>query len=258
MNRMKNHLVALHTIAHKEIVRIVRIWTQTLIPPVITISLYFAIFGSLIGPRIGDMGGFSYMAFIVPGLIMMSVITNSYSNVSSSFFSTKFSKSVEELMVSPVPSWAIILGYVLGGIFRGIGVGVLVTLVSLFFTKLHVYNVAIIIISVVLTSVLFSLAGFLNGLFARKFDDVAIVPTFILTPLTYLGGVFYSIKLLPEFWQYVSLANPILYMVNLFRYGFLGVSDINIMFAFSIIIGFVLIFFFWSYYLLEKGYGIRN
>lgn len=235
-----------------------RIWPQTLLPSVITLSLYFVIFGSLIGSRVGEMGGFDYMAFIVPGLIMMAVITNSYMNVSSSFFGSKFQKSIEELLVSPTPNHVIILGYVFGGMFRGLFVGLLVTIVSLFFSDLKIYNVFILIGSVVLTSMLFSVAGLLNAIFARKFDDVTIVPTFVLTPLVYLGGVFYSIELLSSFWQSISLINPILYMVNTFRYGFLGVSDININFAFAIIVIFIIVFYSMAYYFLKKGYGMRN
>lgn len=258
MNKLKRNTVALSTILRKEIVRILRIWPQTLLPSVITMSLYFIIFGSLIGSRIGDMGGFDYMQFIVPGIIMMAIITNSYMNTSSSFFSNKFGKSIEEILVSPTSNWVIITGFVLGGIFRGLCVGLLVTIVSLFFTKLHIANILVLISSVILTSILFSLAGMINGIFARKFDDVTIVPTFVLTPLTYLGGVFYSISLLPTFWYTLSLANPILYMVNLFRYGFLGVSDVNIYIAYSMIISFILIFFLLANYLLKKGYGMRN
>ncbi len=258
MQKMKKNWVSLTTILRKEIVRILRIWPQTLIPPVITMSLYFIIFGSLIGSRVGDMGGFDYMQFIVPGVIMMAIITNSYMNTSSSFFSNKFGKNIEELLVSPTSNWVIIFGFVLGGIFRGLLIGLIVTLVSLFFTHLVIFNLFYVISSVVLTSVLFSLAGMLNGIYARKFDDVTIIPTFVLTPLTYLGGVFYSISLLPAFWQNLSLLNPILYMVNLFRYGFLGVTDINLFIGFVMIIAFIIVFFVWCLYLLKKGHGMRN
>ncbi len=256
--RTQEIMTGLTTLTRKQIRRINRIWTQTLLPSAMTLSLYFIIFGSLIGPRIGDMGGFDYMAFIVPGLIMMAVITNAYMNVSSAFFGEKFGKSIEELLVSPLPSWAIIAGFVAGGVYRGILVGVIVTIVSMFFSDLSFYNIWIVILTILLTSVVFSLAGLLNGIFARKFDDVSIVPTFVLTPLTYLGGVFYSISLLPSFWQGVSQLNPILYMVNLFRYGFLGVSDINIYFAFAILMLFAIIFYSLAHYFLEKGYGMRS
>ncbi len=250
--------VGIKTLMRKEITRIVRIWSQTLLPPAITMTLYFVIFGNLIGARIGQMGGFDYMSFIVPGLVMMAVITSSYGNMVSSFFGAKFARHVEELLVSPMPSWAILAGYVSGSLFRGLAVGLIVTLISLFFTEIKIHNIWIIISTVVLTSVVFSLGGFINAAFAKKFDDIAIIPTFVLTPLTYLGGVFYSISLLPEFWQKVSLINPVLYMVNTFRYGFLGVSDINVGVAYGIIIAFVLVLGFISWYILHKGIGLRS
>lgn len=250
--------VAFSTIVVKEVRRFTRIWAQTLLPPAITMALYFVIFGNLIGSRIGEMGGYDYMSFIVPGLIMMSVITNSYSNVVSSFFSMKFQGSIEELLVSPVPNWVVLCGYVAGGVARGVGVGLMVTLLSLFFTDLVIHNILITGSMVILTSIVFSLGGFINAIFATKFDDISIVPTFVLTPLTYLGGVFYSISLLPEFWQAVSQANPILYMVNAFRYGILGVSDIDIRFAFVMVSFFIAVLFSISLYLLAKGKGIRS
>lgn len=249
--------VALQTIFFKEIHRFSRIWVQTLLPPVITMALYFVIFGTLIGSRIGEMGGFSYMEFVVPGLIMMSVITNSYSNVVSSFYSAKFQHSIEEILVSPTPNYIILLGYVMGGVARGLAVGFLVTLMSLLFTKLQVQNLAITIAIVFLTSVLFSLMGFINAVFANSFDDISIVPTFILTPLTYLGGVFYSISLLPDFWQGVSLLNPILYMVNVFRYGILGISDIQVQYAFLGVTVFIVVLAAVSMHLLEAGKRLR-
>lgn len=250
--------VAFVTIVVKEIRRFTRIWAQTLLPPSITMALYFVIFGNLIGPRIGEMGGYDYMSFIVPGLIMMSVITNSYANVVSSFFSMKFQRSIEEVLVSPLPNWVLLCGYVSGGVARGVMVGFIVTLLSLFFTQLQVHHIGITAGMVLLTAILFSLGGFINAIFATKFDDISIVPTFVLTPLTYLGGVFYSISLLPEFWQGVSQANPILYMVNAFRYGILGVSDIDIVFAFGMVVFFIVILFSVSLYLLAKGKGIRS
>jgi ABC-2 type transport system permease protein len=221
-------------------------------------TLYFVIFGALVGSRIGDMGGFSYMEFIVPGLIMMSVITNSYSNVASSFFSAKFQRNVEELLVAPVPNYIIVLGYVGGGVARGILVGLIVSLLSLFFVDIKVHHLFILMSTVVLTATLFSLAGLINAIYAKTFDDISIIPTFVLTPLTYLGGVFYSLSLLPQFWQYVSQINPIVYMVNAFRYGFLGVSDVNLLFAFSVIIGFIVVFFSFAMYLINKGTGLRS
>jgi ABC-2 type transport system permease protein len=250
--------IAFSTIVVKEIRRFMRIWPQTLLPPAITMALYFVIFGNLIGSRIGEMDGYDYMDFIVPGLIMMSVITNSYSNVVSSFFSLKFQKNIEEILVSPVPNWVVLLGYVTGGVVRGLAVGFIVTLLSLGFTDLQIHNVAITASVVMLTAVVFALGGFINAVFARSFDDISIVPTFVLTPLTYLGGVFYSISLLPEFWQGVSQINPILYMVNAFRYGILGVSDISIMNAFLMVAVSIAILFAVSLHLLNSGKGIRN
>ncbi|MDO6592570.1 ABC transporter permease [Neptuniibacter sp. 1_MG-2023] len=250
--------IAFWTIFRREVRRFTRIWAQTLLPPAITMTLYFIIFGNLIGSRIGEMGGFNYMEYIVPGLIMMSVITNSYSNVVSSFYSTKFQRSIEELLVSPVPNWIILSGFVLGGVVRGLGVGLIVTLLSLFFTDLQVQNLLVTIAIVFLTAVLFALGGFINAVFANSFDDISIIPTFVLTPLTYLGGVFYSIQLLPEFWQGVSQLNPILYMVNTFRYGILGVSDINVGFAFMMILLFIGGLFSYALYLLQNGKGIRS
>ncbi|MFZ5560425.1 MAG: ABC transporter permease [Pseudomonadota bacterium] len=251
-------LVALQTLLTKEIRRFTRIWVQTLLPPAITMSLYFVIFGNLIGSRIGEMRGFSYMQYIVPGLIMMAVITNSYANVVSSFYSAKFQRSIEELLVSPVPNSIILIGFVLGGVARGIAVGLIVTLLSLFFTQLAVHHVLVIMYTVIMTAVLFSLGGFINAVYARSFDDINIVPTFVLTPLTYLGGVFYSIDLLSPFWQGVSMLNPIVYMVNAFRFGILGVSDVNIWFSLGMITLLCAGLFLFSLRLLERGTGLRE
>jgi ABC-2 type transport system permease protein len=256
--RLRQNLIGLYTIVRKEVVRVLRIWLQTIVPPAITMTLYFIIFGSLIGRRIGQMDGFDYMQFIAPGLIMMSIITNSYGNVVSSFFGAKFGKHVEELLVSPLPNSMIILGHVAGGVARGFIVGLVVTAIALLFTDLKLSHPFVTLSVVLLTAVVFSLGGFINAMFARKFDDVTIVPTFILTPLTYLGGVFYSISLLPEFWQGVSKANPILYMVNAFRYGLLGVSDVGLGTAYAIIVGFVVVLFGFSLYLMNRGVGIRD
>ena len=250
--------IALLTIVRKEVRRYLRIWSQTLLPSAITMSLYYVIVGSLIGSRIGQMGGFTYMEFVVPGLIMMAIVTNSYANVASSFFGAKFNHSVEELLVSPVPSYVILWGYVIGGVTRGVLVAIIVTAVSLFFTKLAINNIFIVLAVVILTSILFALFGFINGVFANTFDDISIVPTFVLTPLTYLGGVFYSLDLLPEFWANVSRANPLVYVVNAFRYGMLGVSDVNIQVAFSMIIGFVIAAYVYSLYLLNSGKRLRS
>lgn len=250
--------VAFTTILRKEIRRVTRIWVQTLIPPAITMALYFVIFGSLIGGRIGPMGGFDYMDFVVPGLIMMAIITNSYSNVVSSFYSAKFTRSIEEILISPTPNYIILLGWVAGGVFRGLAVGALVTLLALFFTELRVHSLPVTLLVILLTSVLFSLGGMINAIFANSFDDISIIPTFVLTPMTYLGGVFYSISLLPEFWQKVSMLNPILYMVNVFRYGILGVSDVSVVHSFVGISVFLVIAFSYCLYLLEKGKRLRN
>jgi len=250
--------IALRAILDKEVTRILRIWQQTLLPSAITMTLYFLIFGAFIGSRIDSMGGVSYIQFIVPGLIMMAVITNAYSNVSSSFFGIKFQRSVEELLVSPTPGYIIILGYVLGGMFRGLLVGMIVLLISLFFTKISLYSLAIVLVFIFLTSLVFSLGGFLNGMYAKKFDDVAVVPTFVLTPLTYLGGVFYSISLLPDLWKTISLFNPIIYMVNGFRYGFLGISDINVWIGFIILVVLGIVLFWFSMYAMKKGIGLKS
>jgi len=255
---LKLNWIGLKTIVRKEIVRVIRIWIQTVVPPAITMTLYFIIFGNLIGSRIGPMGGFDYMQYIAPGLIMMSVITNSYGNVVSSFFGAKFARHLEEMLVSPMSNATVIMGHVAGGVIRGLLVGTLVTIVAMFFTKLEVAHPFITISIVVLSSCVFALAGFINAVFAKKFDDISIVPTFVLTPLTYLGGVFYSISLLPQFWQNVSLANPIIYMVNAFRYGILGVSDINIAYAYLIVVLFAIGLFTASLMLLNRGVGIRE
>lgn len=257
-NYLRIQRIAFMTIFRKEINRILRIWTQTLIPPTITITLYFVIFGTFIGSRVGEVNGVDYMAFIIPGLIMMSVINNSYSNVVSSFFGAKFQRSVDELLVSSTSTLTVILGYVAGGMFRGLAVGFLVTLVSLFFSELKIFNIFILIISVLLTSFMFSLAGFINSMFAKRFDDVMIIPTFVLTPLIYLGGVFFSLSQLGPAWQFIAQFNPILYMINLFRFGFLGQSDINIYIALSMLVIASSVLFYYAYKLLDRGYGMRS
>lgn len=254
----KEKLVAYHTLIVKEVSRFTRIWPQTLLPPAITMALYFVIFGNLIGVRIGEMGGFQYIQYIAPGIIMMAIINSSYANVVSSFFGAKFQKHIEEILVSPMPDYLILAGYITGGVARGLLVGIIVTLVASAFTEIRVYHAFIMISVVLLTSILFSMGGLLNAIFAKKFDDISIIPTFVLTPLTYLGGVFYSIELLPEFWQKVSLLNPILYMVNAFRYGLLGVSDINVAYAMLMILLFTVILACLCLYLLRNGIGIKN
>ncbi|MFP3014100.1 MAG: ABC transporter permease [Arsenophonus sp.] len=255
---IKFYWVAMKTIWIKEVTRFSRIWVQTLLPPVITMSLYFIIFGSLIGSKIGNMDGVNYVQFIIPGLIMMSVITNAYSNVCSSFFGAKFQKSIEELLVAPVPAHIVIIGFVGGGVARGLLVGILVTIVSLFFIPLQIYSLLVIIITILMTAILFSLAGLINAIFAKTFDDISIIPTFVLTPLTYFGGVFYSLSLLSEFWKNVSKLNPIVYMISGFRYGFLGISDVELYVTLSILVIFIIILYLIIWYLIENGKGLRS
>jgi ABC-2 type transport system permease protein len=250
--------IGFKTIVIREYGRIIRIWGQTIVPSAVTATLYFVIFGSLIGRRVGSMGGFDYMQYIAPGLIMMSVITNSYANVVSSFFGAKFGKHVEELLVSPLPSWVIVGGYATGGLLRGMLVGTAVTAVSLVFTHLHVHHILIIFAAVILTSLAFALGGFLNALFAKNFDQVNFIPVFVLTPLTYFGGVFYSVSLLPGWALKLSYANPILYMVNAFRYGFLGTSDVHVGVAFTLMIVAVVLMYATAVYLMERGAGTRE
>ena len=254
----RKYWIAYLTIARREVLRFTRIWVQTIVPPVVMVGLYFVIFGNLIGSRIGEMDGLRYIDFIMPGLVMMSIITNSYANVVSSFYGAKYSHHIEEMLISPIPNVIIVLGFVTGGIARGSCVGIAVTVVSLLFTEFTIHQPLIVLLVAFLTSFLFSLAGLINGVFANSFDDVSIVPTFVLTPLTYLGGIFYSIKLLPEFWQQASLINPILYMVDSFRFGFRGVSDLNLTSAILVIIAFIAILFAATLILLNRGTGIRQ
>ena len=256
--KAREKLIALQAIATREILRFTRIWVQTVLPPVITTALYFIIFGNLIGPRIGEMQGFDYMEFIIPGLIMMAVITNSYANVVSSFYGSKFQRHIEEMLISPIPSYIILIGFLAGGVSRGLIVGVAVTSVSLVFNPLNIHSLPVMLSMIILTAILFSLAGLINGVYANSFDDISIVPTFVLTPLTYLGGVFYSINMLPDFWQTASLVNPILYMVNAFRYGFLGISDISLVVSYGISIGFIVVMYIFCLHLLRTGRGIRT
>ncbi len=257
---MRNNIawVGYKTIVRKEITRILRIWGQTIVPPAITMTLYFIIFGELIGRRIGEMGGFSYMQYIVPGLVIMSVITNSYGNMVSSFFGAKFGKHIEELLISPLPNWIILAGYMTGALARGLMVGAVVMVVSLFFTRIDVQHPLIMTSVLLLTAAVFALAGMVNAIFAQKFDDIAIIPTFVLAPLTYLGGVFYSIALLPDFWQRVSVVNPILYMVNGFRYGMLGVSDVSLAMTYGVILAAGAVLFTCCLVLLNRGTGLRT
>lgn len=251
-------LIALKTLFVKEILRFARIWIQTIVPPVITVALYFVIFGNLIGSQLDDVKGYRYIDFIVPGMIMMSIITNAYANVVSSFYSSKFQKHIEEMLVSPMPNYIIVWGFISGGIARGVIVGLAVTLVATFFTDIQFHNLPLLIVVTLLTCILFALAGFINAIYANSFDDISLIPTFVLTPLTYLGGIFYSIDMLPEFWRNLSFANPILYMVDTFRTSMLGVKDINTSISLAIIITFVVILYTVAIQLLRKGIGIRS
>jgi ABC-2 type transport system permease protein len=256
---MQGNLTALGTITRREVMRILRIWSQTLLPPAITMTLYFIIFGSMIGSRIGEMApGISYIEYIAPGLIMMAVIQNAYGNITSSFFGAKFQRFVEEMLVSPMPSWAILAGYVSGAVLRGFMVGLIVLVISLFFTKIRLYHPFVTLSTFLLAAVIFALLGFINAIYARKFDDIAIIPTFVLTPLTYLGGVFYNVAQLPSPWRELSHLNPILYMVNTFRYGLLGVSDIDLTWAYLIMLAFVVGLAALCLNLLRRGVGLRS
>ncbi len=254
----REQLIAIKAILWKEVLRFSRLWVQTILPPMITTALYFVIFGRLIGSQIKDVNGFHYMDYIVPGLILMAVITNSYGNVVASFYSSKFQRNIEEMLVSPLPNYLIMAGFVGGGLARGIAVGGAVTVVSLFFTTIPLHNLWIAISVLVLTSILFSLGGLINAIYATSFDDITVIPTFVLTPLTYLGGVFYTVAMLPPFWQEISMVNPILYMVNAFRYGLLGVSDVNLGVAFMAIVGFNVVLCWYALNLLNRGYGVRT
>ncbi len=256
---MSPNLIALRTVLRREVARILRIWTQTLLPSAITMTLYFVIFGTMIGSRIGEMApGIGYIDFIVPGLIMMAVITNSYGNISSSFFGAKFGHYVEEMLASPMPGWVILGGYVGGAVLRGLMVALIVLAISLFFTSIHLHHVGVTLTTVLLTAIVFSLAGFVNAVFATKFDDIALVPTFLLAPLTYLGGVFYSVNAIGSPWREISYANPVLYMVNAFRYGLLNMSDVPLTAAFAVMFGFALVLAAVSLFLLERGVGLRS
>ena len=255
---LHTYRIAFTTILVKEVRRFARIWIQTIVPPMITTALYFVIFGKMIGSQLAPIEGFSYMDYIVPGLIMMTIISNAYANVVSSFYGAKFSNYVEELLISPIPHSLILIGYISGGVARGLTVGVMVTLVAMFFTDIHFHNIWVSLSVVLLTAILFALAGFINAVFAKSFDDISIIPTFVLVPLTYLGGVFYSVSMLPDLWQTLSMGNPILYMVNTFRYGMLGVSDISLWTAYTVIILFIAVLYSYSLWLMKKGVGLRG
>jgi len=251
-------LIGYYTMLRKDIVRILRIWSQTLLPPVVTTTLYYLIFGAFIGSQIAAINGFSYMQFIVPGLVMMTVITSAYMNTVSTFYFAKWVHTLDEILVSPMPSWVVIAGFVSGGVARALMVAVLVLIVSLFFTHMTIVSLGIVIAAIVLTAILFALAGLLNGMFAKSFDAISIIPTFVLTPLTYLGGVFYSIEQLPPFFRAISLGNPVLYMVNAFRYGFLGISDVPVTTSFAVMIGIIIVLLVIVLWLFHKGSGLKN
>lgn len=249
--------IALHTLTVKEMLRFLRIWSQSLLPPAITMSLYFLIFGKFIGSQIREIDGVPYIQYIVPGIIMMSIMTNAYSNTASSFFLTKFNKSIEEMLVSPMPVMVILLGFMLGGILRGVLVGVVITCIAFLFTRVPMSHPFIIISMTILAAGVFSLGGLINGIFAKRFDDIAFIPTFVLTPLTYLGGVFYSINQLPPLWRTLSIFNPVLDIIDTFRYGLLGISDLNIYYGFGLVCLFFTLLFAWAWYLLYIGKGIK-
>ncbi len=253
-----SHLIAFQTILFREIYRFLRIWPQTVLPPAITTSLYFLIFGHLIGGRIGQMGQVSYIDYIVPGIILMSVITNAYGNVVASFYSTKFQRNIEEMLIAPVPNGVILAGYVLGGVMRGLVTGSMVAAIGALFTPLHVVHPELVVTIFLLTAILFSLAGFINAVYANSFDDISIVPNFVLNPLVYLSGVFYSIDLLPEVWRNISLVNPMFYMINTFRYGFLGHSDVDVGLSLLVIGGTIVVLLVWAWYLLARGIGLKS
>ncbi|KQY49298.1 ABC transporter permease [Lysobacter sp. Root494] len=254
----QRNLTAYGTIVRRELTRILRIWGQTLVPPAITMTLYFMIFGGLIGRQVGAMDGIRYMDFIVPGLVMMSVIQNSYGNISSSFFGAKFGRHVEELLVSPMPNWVILAGYVTGAVVRGLMVGTIVLAIAMLFSRVNMPHPLVTLTTVLLGATIFSLAGFVNAVYAKKFDDIAIVPTFILTPLTYLGGVFYSVKLLPAWAEAATHFNPVFYMVNAFRYGLLGTSDVSMWTAYSLMLAFIVGLSALALWLLKRGVGLRS
>ena len=251
-------LIALRTLFLREVYRFSRIWVQTIVPPIIMVALYFIIFGNLIGSQIGDVKGFSYIVYIVPGMIMMSIITNSYANTVSSFYSCKFQRHIEEMLVSPMPTYVIILGFVSGGVARGGLIGLVVSFTATLFTELHIHHAGLLLIVTLLTSVLFSLAGLVNAVYANSFDDISLIPTFVLTPLTYLGGIFYSIDMLSPFWRQLSMFNPILYMVYAFRLGMLGVSDIYPLLSLSVISSFVVALYVVVHLLISRGVGVRS
>ncbi|MHB0865746.1 MAG: ABC transporter permease [Minisyncoccota bacterium] len=252
-------LVSFFTIVRKDVLRMFRIWPQTFLPSIVTSALYFLIFGAFLGSKIGEVHGVPYVMFVVPGLVMLAVVTSSYANTSFVMFSSKFfGRTIDEILVSPTPAWVLVAGYVTGGVVRGVGIGILVLFVSLFFTKLTISNIFIVGLFLVLTSIVFSLAGLVNGVYAKSIDGINIIPTFVLTPLIYLGGVFYSAEFLPGFWGSLTKFDPIFYVINGFRYGFLGVSDVPFFVSLGVLVAFAILFFGIASYLIRTGLGLRQ
>ncbi len=253
--------ISFYTMIRKDVIRMFRIWVQTFLPSVITSTLYFLVFGTVLGSRIGSMQGVDYMQFVIPGLVMLAIVTTSYANTSFTFFSSKFfARSIDEILVSPTPPWVMIAGFVGGGIVRGVLTGTLVLLVSVFFTGLHlsVHNLLIILLFAVLTAFVFSLAGLVNGIYAKTIDGINLVPTFVLTPLVYLGGIFYSVHNLPAWWQHITYANPLFYLINGFRYGFLGITDVSLVISLSMLFGIIATLIAINWYLIRKGLGLKQ
>ncbi len=253
--------ISFYTMLRKDVVRMFRIWVQTFLPSVITSTLYFLVFGTVLGSRIGQMQGVDYMTFVVPGLVMLAIVTTSYANTSFMFFSSKFfARSIDEILVSPTPPWLLIGGFVAGGVVRGILVGSLVMTISLFFTGLHlsIHNAVIVLGFAILTAVVFALAGLVNGIYAKSLDGINIVPTFILTPLVYLGGIFYSVHTLPSWWQAITYANPLFYLINGFRYGFLGFADISPLISTGILAAIIVILVGINWYFIKTGLGLKQ
>ena len=256
---IEKQLISFYTILRKGVVRIIRIWSQTLLPSVVTSVLYFAVFGSILGSRIGELNGVPYILFVVPGLVMLAVITNSYMDVATTFFVSKFfSRNIDEILVSPTPPSVIIAGFIASGVVRGMLVGGLVLIVSLFFALPSVAHPLVVLLFLFLSSLIFALGGLINGIYAKSFDGISIVPTFVLTPLVYLGGVFYSIHSLPPLWQTVSLWNPIFYIINGFRYGFLGTSDVSLLTCVFVLLALMLALLGANVYFLRKGLGLKQ
>jgi ABC-2 type transport system permease protein len=255
----EKQFISFYTILRKGFVRIIRIWPQTLLPSVVTSVLYFAVFGNILGARIGQLQGVPYILFVVPGLVMLAVITNSYTDVATTFFVSKFfSRNIDEVLVSPTPPSVIIAGFIGSGVIRGMLVGSLVMIVSLFFSLPSVVHPFVVILFLFLSSLVFALGGLINGIYAKSFDGISIVPTFVLTPLVYLGGVFYSIHSLPQLWQTVSLFNPVFYIINGFRYGFLGTSDVSLTTCFFVLLALMLALLSANIYFLKKGLGLKQ